>query len=213
MGAAGDGRGGHGHARGWAEVPITGLRCMSPKLWRNVVGAEQQQHRRCRLARRSAAHESRRSLWAAASAARGRGRAGPRVAPLTWPTTPCFATIFDDGACGTTSTSTRGLPCRGPVRPPRQRTCSVGCAASSRCRSGPAMRCHRRCSSLAVPCAWNGGPHSSPKHADAKSALVRSGPLWSALVRSGPLWSALLRSRPFCASVGRSASKSCTREM
>ena len=26
MGAAGDGRGGHGHARGWAEVPITGLR-------------------------------------------------------------------------------------------------------------------------------------------------------------------------------------------
>ena len=25
MGAAGDGRGGHGHARGWAEVPITGL--------------------------------------------------------------------------------------------------------------------------------------------------------------------------------------------
>ena len=26
MGAAGDGRGGHGHARGWAEVPITGLK-------------------------------------------------------------------------------------------------------------------------------------------------------------------------------------------
>ena len=55
--------------------------------------------------------------------------------------------VFCDGACGT---STRGLPCRGPVRPPRQRTCAVGCAASSRCRSGPAMRCHRRCSSLAV---------------------------------------------------------------
>ena len=40
----------------------------------------------------------------------------------------------------------------------------------------------------------NGGPHLN---ADAKSALVRSGPLWSALVRSGPLTSILVHSGPF----------------
>ena len=33
MGAAGDGRGGHGHARGWAEVPITGLNGNIPTLY------------------------------------------------------------------------------------------------------------------------------------------------------------------------------------
>ena len=45
-----------------------------------------------------------------------------------------------------------------------------------------------------APCAFDGGPHLN---ADAKSALVRSGPLWSALVRSGPLTSILVHSGPF----------------
>ena len=75
--------------------------------------------------------------------------------------------------------------------------CVVQGRLKKRCHQGAAAWLHPR--QGPVHAMWWVGGHDAD--IDAKSALVRSDPLWSALVRSlvrsGPLWSILVHSGPF----------------